>query len=202
MDDALFAAHRDLPTLMPFLHLPVQSGSDRILAAMNRRHVADDYRRTVDRLRAARPDIALSSDFIVGFPGETDRDFAATLALVGQVGFAQAYSFKYSPRPGTPAAALEDAVPDAVKEERLAALQQLLEAQAHAFNRTMLGRTVDVLFDRAGRRPGQIHGRSPWMQPVHAEAPERLVGSIAPVRVVEARPLSLAGALDLVEAAA
>lgn len=195
VDDALVAAHRDVPALMPYLHLPVQSGSDRILAAMNRRHSADDYRRILERLRAARPDLALSSDFIVGFPGESDRDFAETLRLVTDIGYAQAYSFKYSARPGTPAAALEAQVPEAVKAERLAALQSLLDAQQTAFNTACVGRTVPVLFERNGRRPGQLVGRSPYMQAVHVAAPPNLAGTIAAVRLTAARPNSLAGEL-------
>ena len=203
VDDELVAAHRDVPQLMPFLHLPVQSGSDRILAAMNRKHDAEAYRRIVGRLREARPDLALSSDFIVGFPGETDRDFADTLKLVTDIGFAQAYSFKYSARPGTPAAALDDQLPEAVKDERLQALQQLLWAQQAAFNQGMAGRVVPVLLDRQGRRPGQLHGRSPWMQSVHLDAPARLLGTIQPVRITEAKPLSLTGDIVLeTEAAA
>lgn len=200
VDDDLVAAHRDVPQLMPFLHLPVQSGSDRILAAMNRKHDAESYRRTVDRLRAARPDLALSSDFIVGFPGETDRDFADTLKLVTETGFAQAYSFKYSSRPGTPAAALEDQLPEAAKDERLQALQQLLWAQQAAFNQGMAGRVVPVLLDRQGRRPGQLHGRSPWMQSVHLDAPARLLGTVQPVRITEGKLLSLAGTVVLADA--
>lgn len=195
VDAALIAAHRDVPELMPYLHLPVQSGSDRVLAAMNRRHSADDYRRIVERLRAARPDLALSSDFIVGFPGESDRDFAATLRLVTEIGYAQAYSFKYSARPGTPAAALEDQVPEAVKAERLAALQSLLDAQQVAFNTASVGRTVPILFERAGRRPGQLVGRSPYMQAVHVGAPSALTGAIADVNLTAARRNSLAGEL-------
>ncbi len=200
MDDELIAAHRDEPKLMPFLHLPVQSGSDRVLQAMNRRHRADDYRRTVDRLRAARPDLALSSDFIVGFPGESDDDFAATLALVRDIGFAQAFSFKYSARPGTPAAARDDQVPEPVKAARLAELQALLGAQQARFNAGFAGRAVDVLFEKRGRHPGQLAGRSPWLQPVHVRAPEALLGSIAAVRIAAIEPNSLAGVL--VEAAA
>jgi len=195
MDDELIAAHRDVPILMPFLHLPVQSGSDRVLSAMNRRHGADDYRRTVARLRAARPNIALSSDFIVGFPGETDRDFAATLSLVNDVGFAQAYSFKYSPRPGTPAAELPQ-VAEAVKAERLAMLQQLLDAQQASFNEASVGRRLPVLLEREGRLPGQMAGRSPYMQAVHVEAPARLLGSLVEVRIAKAHPNSLSGQLE------
>ncbi|MGO1075460.1 tRNA (N6-isopentenyl adenosine(37)-C2)-methylthiotransferase MiaB [Inquilinus sp. CA228] len=200
VDDELVAAHRDVPQLMPFLHLPVQSGSDRILAAMNRKHDGDSYRRTVDRLRAARPDLALSSDFIVGFPGETDRDFADTLKLVTGIGFAQAYSFKYSARPGTPAAALDDQLPEAAKDERLQALQQLLWAQQAAFNQGMAGRVVPVLLDRQGRRPGQLQGRSPWMQSVHLDAPARLLGTVQPVRITEGKLLSLTGSAMLADA--
>jgi tRNA-2-methylthio-N6-dimethylallyladenosine synthase len=191
VDDELVEAHRELAALMPFLHLPVQSGSDRVLEAMNRRHGADDYRRVVERLRHARPDLALSSDFIVGFPGESDEDFARTLALVAEVGYAQAYSFKYSPRPGTPAAALPRQVPEPVKAERLAALQQLLDAQQLAFNRRSLGRRMDVLFERRGRLPGQLVGRSPWMQAVHARLPQASLGRIVEVAVVGAGPNSL-----------
>ena len=192
MDDALLAAHRNLPQLMPYLHLPVQSGSDRILSAMNRRHSADEYRRIVDRLRTAQPEIALSSDFIVGFPGETDRDFAATIRLVTDIGFAQAYSFKYSARPGTPAAT-EDQVPESEMDDRLASLQQLLRAQQTAFNRSKLGAVMPVLFERRGRYRNQIAGRSPYMQAVHAEAPERLIGTAVDCRIVEILNNSLRG---------
>ena len=195
MDEALIAAHADEPTLMPYLHLPVQSGSDRILQAMNRRHSAADYLRLIERLRAARPDLALSSDFIVGFPGESDRDFADTLRLVTEVGYAQAYSFKYSPRPGTPGALLEDRVAEAVKSERLAMLQALLNEQQTAFNRATVGRELPVLLERRGRKPGQLVGRSPYMQAVHLEAPETLLGSLRRVRIAEAQPNSLAGRL-------
>jgi tRNA-2-methylthio-N6-dimethylallyladenosine synthase len=195
MDEALIAAHADVAELMPFLHLPVQSGSDGVLAAMNRRHTADDYRRAVERLRRARPDIALSSDFIVGFPGETDRDFAETLRLATDVSFAQAYSFKFSPRPGTPAAAMDRQVPDAVKAERLAMLQNLLNEQQIAFNRACVGRVMPVLLERAGRRPGQLMGRSPYMQAVHLDAPAGLLGRIVEVRIRAAQPNSLAGGL-------
>ncbi len=195
MNDELIAAHRDVPALMPFLHLPVQSGSDRVLSAMNRRHTADDYRRIVGRLRAARADIALSSDFIVGFPGETDEDFAATLGLVNDVGFAQAYSFKYSPRPGTPAAAMPQ-LAEAVKAERLAMLQQLLGAQQAAFNQASVGRRLSVLLERRGRLPGQLAGRSPYLQAVHVEAPSRLLGRLVEVGVVAAHPNSLSGKLE------
>ncbi len=198
MDADLVAAHRDVPALMPYLHLPVQSGSDRVLAAMNRRHLARDYLAIVERLRAARPDLALSSDFIVGHPGETEADFAATLDLVRAVGYAQAYSFKYSPRPGTPAATAPDQVAEEVMTDRLARLQALLEDQQRAFNRGTEGRTVPVLLDRAGRKPGQLGGRTPWMQAVHVAAPEddgTLAGRIVPVEIVAARANSLAGRL-------
>lgn len=183
MDDELIAAHGTVDKLMPYLHLPVQSGSDRILAAMNRQHTVDDYRHIVDRLRAARPDIALSSDFIVGFPGESDDDFAATLRLVADVGFAGAYSFKYSARPGTPAAAMQGQVPEAIKEQRLASLQQLLGAQERAFDRSKADAEIPVLLERPGRRPGQVVGRSPWMQAVVVEAPEQTIGRIVRCRV-------------------
>ena len=193
VDDALIAAHRELPALMPFLHLPVQSGSDAMLAAMNRRHRADDYRRIIERLSDARPDIAFSSDFIVGFPGESDKDFAATLALIREIGFAQAFSFKYSKRPGTPAAALPEQVPEAVKAERLAALQALLAEQQRRFNAAALGREMAVLFEKRGRHKGQLAGRSPYLQAVHAEAPEALIGTVAPVRITALLPNSLTG---------
>lgn len=199
MDDALIEAHGAIPSLMPFLHLPVQSGSDRILKAMNRKHDADAYRRIIDKLRAARPDLALSSDFIVGFPGETDRDFADTLALVREVAFVQAYSFKYSARPGTPAAGMEsDSVPAGVADERLQSLQQLLNAQQEAFNRSFQGKAVPVLLDRKGRQTGQLLGRSPWMQAVHVTAPERLLGSEIDLHIDHAGPNSLSGSLPLV----
>jgi tRNA-2-methylthio-N6-dimethylallyladenosine synthase len=162
---------------------------------MNRRHRADDYRRIVARLRGARPDLALSSDFIVGFPGESEDDFAATLALIRKIGFAQAFSFKYSRRPGTPAAALDRQVPEEVKTERLARLQALLTEQQRQFNAGMVGHVVPVLFERTGRHPGQLVGRSPWLQPVHATTPAPLIGTIAPVEIVRAEPNSLAGAI-------
>ena len=200
MDDELIAAHRDVKELMAFLHLPVQSGSDRILKAMNRRHNADDYRRLVGRLRRARPDIGLSSDFIVGFPGETDADFAATLKLVEDVGFIQAYSFKYSPRPGTPAAMLESQIADEVKAERLAALQDVLNAQQRAFNESCVGRVMAVLLDRPGREAGQLVGRSPYMQAVHVNDAESERGAIVRLRIVEAHANSLTGVPDWGEA--
>ena len=193
MDEALIAAHGEVPALMPFLHLPVQSGSDRMLAAMNRRHTVDDYRRLADRLRRARPDIALSSDFIVGFPGESEADFRATLDLIADVGFVQAYSFKFSPRPGTPAAAAPEQVPEPLKVERLALLQELLAGQQEAFNRACVGRVMAVLLDRPGRYPGQLVGRSPYMQPVHVDLPVQRLGTIAGLRIIEAHANSLAG---------
>ncbi len=195
MADDLIAAHAEVPALMPFLHLPVQSGSDRILAAMNRRHTAGDYLRLVDRLRAARPDLALSSDFIVGHPGETEADFAATLALVRQVGFAQAFSFKYSPRPGTPAAGAPAQVPEPDKDRWLQTLQALLRAQQAACNAASAGRVVDVLFTGLGRHPGQLGGRSPHLQAVHVEGPSDLVGTVRPVKILAGNPNSLSGTL-------
>ncbi|HZH27840.1 MAG TPA: tRNA (N6-isopentenyl adenosine(37)-C2)-methylthiotransferase MiaB [Azospirillaceae bacterium] len=195
MDDDLLAAHADVPQLMPFVHLPVQSGSDRILAAMNRKHTADEYRRIVERMRAARPDLALSSDFIVGFPGETDADFAETLRLAREVGYASAYSFKYSARPGTPASGMARQVPEDVKADRLEALQSLLSAQQHAFNEGTVGRTVPVLFDRRGKHDGQLLGRSPYMQAVHAAGPDRLLGRIVDVRIEAAYAVSVAGTI-------
>jgi tRNA-2-methylthio-N6-dimethylallyladenosine synthase len=195
MDDALIAAHGDLPELMPYLHLPVQSGSDRILKAMNRAHTADSYLRLIEKIRAARPDIAISGDFIVGFPGERDADFEATLQLVREVGHAGAFSFKYSRRPGTPAAALPGQVADAVKDERLARLNTLLDDQARAFNASQVGKTLPVLFERKGRHPGQLIGRSPYLQAVHATAPDRLIGQIVAVRIETAARMSLGGVL-------
>ncbi len=193
MGDDLIAAHRDLPALMPFLHLPVQSGSDRVLAAMNRRHKADDYRRIVGRLRDARPDIALSSDFIVGFPGETDADFRATMALVEETGFAQAFSFKYSPRPGTPAAEAADAVDEAAKSERLAELQALLLRQQTAFNAACLGRTLPVLLEKPGRHPGQLVGKSPYLQAVSVVGLNEGIGSVVDVMIDTVLSNSLSG---------
>jgi tRNA-2-methylthio-N6-dimethylallyladenosine synthase len=193
MDDALIAAHRDLPQLMPYLHLPVQSGSDAILAAMNRRHSAGSYLATIEKVRAARPDIAVSSDFIVGFPGESDRDFEATLRLIEQVRFAAAYSFKYSPRPGTPAADAGDQVPEPVKAERLARLQALIEAQRTAFNTQTVGRVLDVLIERAGRHPGQLAGKSPYLQAVQMAQPHAAIGDLVRVEVTATGSNSLFG---------
>jgi tRNA-2-methylthio-N6-dimethylallyladenosine synthase len=193
MDDELIAVHGEVPQLMPYLHLPVQSGSDRILAAMNRQHGRDLFLSLVDRLRTARPDLALSSDFIVGFPGESDADFADTMRLVEQVGFASAFSFKYSRRPGTPGSAMGDQLPEAVKSARLAALQSLLGQQAQAFNESKVGQTVPVLFAEPGRKPGQLIGKTPWLQSVYAEADPRLIGRIVETRLVAGHPNSLAG---------
>jgi tRNA-2-methylthio-N6-dimethylallyladenosine synthase len=195
MDDDLIAAHGDTPALMPFLHLPVQSGSDRILKAMNRGHTADDYRRLVDRLRAARPDLALSTDIIAGHPGETAADHAATLALIREVGFAQAFSFKYSARPGTPAATMAGALDEATKDERLAEIQALLRDQQAAFNRSRAGLVAQVLVTGPGRHPGQMAGRTPWLNPVHFDGPATLAGQVVPVRITAGHPNSLSGAL-------
>jgi tRNA-2-methylthio-N6-dimethylallyladenosine synthase len=193
MKDELILAHRDVPALMPFLHLPVQSGSDRVLAAMNRRHTVADYRRLLDRLRRARPDIALSSDFIVGFPGESEEDFAASLALIREIGFAQAFSFKYSPRPGTPAAQMTDQVSEKVKAARFQILRDLLDQGQRDFNRACVGRVLPVLFERPGRHAGQWVGRSPYSQGVHAEAPARCQGTVVNIRITGIGPNSLAG---------
>jgi tRNA-2-methylthio-N6-dimethylallyladenosine synthase len=192
MTDRLVAAHRDCAKLMPYLHLPAQSGSDRALAAMNRRYGAADYLRIVRGLRAARPDIALSGDFIVGFPGESEADFEATLALVEEARYAQAYSFMYSPRPGTPAASLTDQVPQPVKAARLARLQGLLAAQQQAFNAACVGLETDVLVERPGREPGQLLGRTPYLQPTHLPAEGRKIGDFVRVRIERALPNSLA----------
>ncbi len=194
MGDDLIAAHAEIDVLMPYLHLPVQSGSDRLLKAMNRAHTRGSYLRTLDRLRAARPDIALSGDFIVGFPGETDADFEQTLSIVAEVGYAQAYSFKYSPRPGTPAAGMAAQVPEAVKDERLAALQAAIGASALAFNRRSVGTRCDILLDRPGRRPGQLIGKSPWLQSVFVVSPGAQIGDIVTVDLIDAQPNSLEGA--------
>jgi tRNA-2-methylthio-N6-dimethylallyladenosine synthase len=195
MSDDLIDAHARIEKLMPFLHLPVQSGSDRVLESMNRCHTADDYRRLVGRIRKARPDIALSSDFIVGFPGETDKDFAATLSLVEEIGFAQAFSFKYSSRPGTPAA-VQKQIPEEIKIARLAAIQDLLRRQQQIFNESCLGRTMDVLFEKPGRKQDQAIGRSPYLQPVHVLGAGALVGEIRNVTIEAVLPNSLAGRLE------
>lgn len=195
MDDDLIAAHRDLPQVMPFLHLPVQAGSDRILAAMNRKHSGDEYRRLVERIREARPDIALSSDFIVGFPGETDADFEDTIRLVDEIGFASSYSFKYSPRPGTPAADLDAQIPREVMDERLYRLQERIEHHRQAFNAAMVGRTVEVLLERAGRHPGQLAGKSPYLQAVQIESTANQIGDIVRVVIEKTSTNSLFGRL-------
>jgi tRNA-2-methylthio-N6-dimethylallyladenosine synthase len=196
MDDDLIAAHAEVPALMPFLHLPVQSGSDRILAAMNRRHTADDYRRLVDRLRAARPDLALSSDFIAGHPGETAADFASTMQLIRDIGFAQAYSFKYSQRPGTPAAGAPGMVAETDRDRRLAEIQALIRVQQDDFNDRSVGLEMPVLVTGSGRRPGQIAGRSPYLQAVHMDGPASLVGRIVPVKIRRSLTNSLSASLN------
>jgi tRNA-2-methylthio-N6-dimethylallyladenosine synthase len=195
MDEALIAAHRDIPAVMPFLHLPVQSGSDRVLEAMNRGHTADEYFRLVDRLRAARPDLALSTDIIVGHPGETEADHEATMALIRRVKFAQAFSFKYSSRPGTPAAGAPHRVDETTKDRRLQEVQALLREQQAEFNASLTGQTVPVLFTGPGRQPGQLSGRTPWLQPVHVAGPLSLIGETAPVFILAGNPNSLAGEL-------
>jgi tRNA-2-methylthio-N6-dimethylallyladenosine synthase len=192
MSADLVEAHGDIDKLMPFLHLPVQSGADAVLQAMNRRHTADDYRRIVERLRAARADLALSSDFIVGFPGETERDFEATLALVGEIGFAQAFSFKYSPRPGTPAASMRKQIADPIKSERLARLQALLAEQTRAFNERSLGQVLPVLLERPGRHPDQQIGRTPYLQAVDVQTAGAVPGETIDVLITESRSHSLA----------
>jgi len=193
VDEDLIEAHRDVPELMPYLHLPVQSGADKVLKAMNRRHTSGDYKDIVARLRIAQPDLALSSDFIVGFPGESDADFEETMALVRDVGFVQAYSFKYSPRPGTPAADMTDQVPEHIKSVRLQELQAELSRQQIAFNQSCIGRSLPVLFDRRGSRSGQLVGRSPYMQSVHVDLPDSYLGEMMTVKIDEAKPSSLTG---------
>ncbi len=199
MTDALIAAHRDLSKLMPYLHLPFQAGSDRILKAMNCKHSMADYFRIVEKLRAARPDLALSTDVIVGFPGESDAEFQETMRVVETVKFAQAYSFKYSARPGTPAADRSGQVSDEVKSDRLARLQSLLRAQQTAFNESMAGRELDVLWEAPGRKAGQIVGRSPYLQSVYAEGRTELIGRIAAVEIVGASQNSLRGVIKNVD---
>jgi tRNA-2-methylthio-N6-dimethylallyladenosine synthase len=193
MTQGLIDAHRDVETLMPFLHLPVQAGSDRILKAMNRSHTADSYLRVLDRVRAVRPDIALSGDFIVGFPGETEADFQATLDLVDRIGHAQAFSFKYSPRPGTPAATMGDQVAPEVMDERLQRLQALINEQQHAFNRATLGARTRILIDRKGKLPGQMLGKSPWLQSVHLQT-DAAIGTMIDVEITAAGPNSVSAA--------
>ena len=193
MSDGLIAAHGDIDKLMPFLHLPVQAGNDRILKAMNRSHSADSYLRIIERVRQARPDIAISGDFIVGFPGETDAEFEDTLRIVEQVRYAQCYSFKYSPRPGTPAADMDHQIPAAVMDERLSRLQALLNRQQAEFNAATVGRTTQILLERKGRHPGQLIGKSPWLQSVVVTAPELSIGDLVNVDIISAGPNSLAG---------
>ncbi|MET0546209.1 MAG: tRNA (N6-isopentenyl adenosine(37)-C2)-methylthiotransferase MiaB [Caulobacterales bacterium] len=200
MDDELIAAHGDLPQLMPFLHLPVQSGSDRILKAMNRGHSADDYLRLIDHIRGARPDIALSSDFIVGFPGETDADFEATMELVRAVGYAQTFSFKYSRRPGTPAASMELQIPEDVKSERLTRLQTLLQDQQRAFNESCAERTLPVLITEQGKKSGKLFGKSPYLQSVHVDGPASAIGKIIDVKINSGSLNSIRGIPALSEA--
>ena len=197
MDEALIQAHAEVEQLMPYLHLPVQAGADKVLRAMNRQHTAESYLKLVERIRTARPDLALSGDFIVGFPGESDRDFEATLDLVRAAGYASAFSFKYSRRPGTPASAMPGQVDEAVKEERLARLQALLAEQQRAFNAAQVAKVLPVLFDKPGRHPGQVLGRSPYLQAVHAEGPETLIGRIVPVKISASSMNSLTGDLVL-----
>jgi tRNA-2-methylthio-N6-dimethylallyladenosine synthase len=194
MGDDLIAAHAEVPELMPYLHLPVQAGSDRILKAMNRHHTAEDYLHVIAKVRAANPAIALSGDFIVGFPGETEEDFAATLRLVEQVGYASAFTFKYSPRPGTPAATMDGQVTEAVKDERLQRLQALVMEQSRAFNASKVGTQTRILIDRVGRKPGQMIGKSPWLQSVFTDTDAR-IGDMIDVRLTAALPNSLAGEL-------
>jgi tRNA-2-methylthio-N6-dimethylallyladenosine synthase len=196
VDDDLIAAHRDLAQLMPCLHLPVQSGSDRVLAAMHRRHTRTHYLAVVERLRAARPDLALTSDFIVGFPGETEEDFRETVTLVEEIGFAGAFSFKYSPRPGTPAASMADQVPEEIKAERLSRLQAVIDRHQAAFNADALGRTFAVLLEKPGRYPGQLVGRSPYLQAVQVTARSAMIGEIVSVRIAEVAANSLFGVLE------
>ncbi|MCR9137291.1 MAG: tRNA (N6-isopentenyl adenosine(37)-C2)-methylthiotransferase MiaB [Alphaproteobacteria bacterium] len=191
MDDGLIAAHRDLEKLMPYLHLPVQSGSDNVLKAMNRRHTSEDYLRLIDRIRQARPDIALSGDFIVGFPGETEDDFEATLRLVDTVRYAQAFSFKYSPRPGTPGADRSDHVPEDVKSRRLERLQSMLRSHQQQFAEQCVGTVMDILLEKPGRKEGQLIGRSPWLQPVIVDAKSSQIGDIVRVRITRAGTNSL-----------
>ncbi|WP_170985780.1 tRNA (N6-isopentenyl adenosine(37)-C2)-methylthiotransferase MiaB [Rhizobium sp. AU243] len=191
MDERLIGAHRDLRILMPYLHLPVQSGSDRILKAMNRRHTGEEYIQLIEKIRAARPDIAMSGDFIVGFPGETDRDFEDTMAMVETVKYAQAFSFKYSTRPGTPGADLTDQVAEEVKAERLERLQALLLRQQKEFAESLVGKTMDVLLEKPGRMPEQLIGRSPWLQSVNLDAKTLKIGDIVNVRITATGPNSL-----------
>lgn len=199
VENDLIAAHRDLPKVMPFLHLPVQSGSDKVLKEMNRKHTAQSYLDILAKFREARPDIAFSSDFIVGFPGETEKDFEDTLKLVEQVGYAFCYSFKYSARPGTPAANMKNLVPEKVKDERLQRLQTLLTAQSIAYNSSFLGKTLPVLFDGFGSREGHLHGRTPYNQAIHVPAAQRLYGQIVNVEITSAGSTALTGRIQTLE---
>lgn len=199
MADDLIAAHKDIPALMPYLHLPVQSGSDTILKAMNRKHTAQSYIDIITRVRAARPDLALSGDFIVGFPGETDAHFEETLQLVSEVNYASAYSFKYSPRPGTPAANMPGLVREDVKTERLARLQEQLFAQQKAFNESKIGQTLPVLIEKAGNRPGQFMGKSPYNQSVYIAGKERLIGQVIEISIDSASASALTGTIKTLE---
>ena len=201
MQPGLIEAHRDIEKLMPFLHLPVQSGSDRVLKAMNRSHDRDQYLSLIERVRAARPDIAVSGDFIVGFPGETDAEFEETLSLVADIGYAQAFSFTYSPRPGTPAATMEGQVSKAVMDDRLQRLQALVNEQQHAFNRARIGVRTDILIERRGKLSGQMLGKSPWLQSVHINDPALVIGDLVTVDLVAAGPNSLTGVTPLQNAA-
>ena len=194
MDDALIAAHGEIDKLMPFLHLPVQSGSDRVLRAMNRSHTADSYLKLLERFRAARPDLALSGDFIVGFPGESDAEFEETLAIVDAVGYAQAFSFKYSPRPGTPAAAMDNQIAADIMDERLQRLQASLNRDQHAFNQASVGKVCEVLVERKGKHPGQWLGKSPWLQSVWFEG-DCQIGDLVEAQLLQAGPNSLEGAI-------
>ena len=201
MTEALIAAHGEIPALMPYLHLPVQSGSNRILKAMNRSHTTESYLGILSRMREVRPDVAISGDFIVGFPGETDADFEETLAIVREANYAQAYSFKYSPRPGTPAAAMEDQIAPEVMDERLQRLQSILNEQQHDFNRAALGRQTDILLERNGKLEGQLVGKTPWLQSVHIIAPDLAIGDMVDVTIESAGPNSLQGKVTRREAA-
>jgi len=200
MTDELIVAHRDIPQLMPFLHLPVQSGSDTVLEAMNRKHTSDDYRRVIDHVRAARPDTALSSDFIVGFPGETDQDFDATMKLIRDIGYAQAFSFKYSRRPGTPASAMTNQIDESVKDVRLQELQKLLREQQEQFNIATVGQTLSVLIENKMQKDGLVFGRTPYMQALHLAAPECLVGQEVRVGITSAGFQRLEGVVATVSA--
>ena len=195
MDQELIDIHKTQKSAMPYLHLPVQSGSNKILEAMNRKHTRESYFEVIDRIKLARPDIALSGDFIIGFPGETDDDFDATIDLIERVTYSQAYSFKYSPRPGTSAATMSNPVDDAISTKRLAQLQELLNNQQRQFNRNTIGRTLDILFERKGREPGQLIGRSPYLQPVYVNAPEEFLGKIMPIYIESLGNFALSGKL-------